>query len=111
MNFSRYSTVTTYISRYAYIITLVAICMILTALMWFLYGHVYRTLTQAELVVELKGHVSTQTLQVEQHQSVIEKIKAKSIVNGPSIVDSVAIATSTASTTPEQRKNPFQELK
>jgi hypothetical protein len=78
--------------------------------MWFLYVRVYQTLTQAELVVELKGHVSTQTLQVEQHQNVLDKIKAKSTTVAPAAIDTAIISTSTASTTPDQRKNPFQPL-
>jgi uncharacterized membrane protein YqiK len=109
MNFSRLTPAFTYLSRYAYIITLVFICALLTILMWFLYVRVYQTLTQAELVVELKGHVSTQTLQVEQHQNVLDKIKTKSTIVMPTIVNTT-LSTSTASTTPDQRKNPFRPL-
>lgn len=109
MNFSRLTPALTYLSRYAYIITLVIICIFLTILMWFLYIRVYQTLTQAELVVELKGHVSTQTLQVEQHQNVLEKIKAKSAKEMP-IVTAPETGTSTASTTTQQQRDPFQKL-
>lgn len=113
MNFSRLTPALTYLSRYAYIITLAVISVTLTILMWFLYVRVYQTLTQAELVVELKGHVSTQTLQVEQYQNVLEKIKEKSTmpVVAPITIDTTTTSTSTASTTPDQRRNPFQPLR
>lgn len=101
-------SITTYLSRYAYVITLTVICITLTLLVWFLYVRVYQTLTQAELVVQLKGHVSTQTLQVEQHQSVLDKIKAKSQLNVTTISQNT---TTTATSTSLQKRNPFEQIK
>ncbi len=86
--------------KYSYPIVIIVIVACLAWMMYFLYQNVYRTLTAAEILTELRKKVPEETLQEDKFKQIIIRIREKT---------GMEEATSTATTTPAI-KNPFVPL-